>query len=123
VARRDERAYPQWSVSEKERSQRAVSAQTLRAAGLLPVACVGSAITARGGDALACVGSAITARGGDALASPPWPPPKSLAAGPLSISKQALDPQPQLVAIRLYGGPPDELILPSPGMKDQQRRH
>ena len=48
-------------------SERAVSPKTLRAAGLLPVASVGSAVAAR------C---------GDAPASPPWPPPKSLAEGP-----------------------------------------
>ena len=75
MARRDERAYPQRSVSEEQRSQWVVSAKTLRAAGLLPVA---------------GVGSAVTADYGDAPASPPWPPPKSLAAGPLSILKQAL---------------------------------
>ena len=40
--------------------------------------------------ALASVGSARAARCGDAQASPPWPPPKSAAAGPLSIFIQAL---------------------------------
>ena len=40
--------------------------------------------------ALAGVGSAIAARWGDAQASPPWPPPKSTAAGPLSIFRQTL---------------------------------
>ena len=40
--------------------------------------------------ALAGVGSAFTARCGDAQASPPWPPPKSTAAGPLSIFRQTL---------------------------------
>ena len=40
--------------------------------------------------ALASVGSAIAARCGDAQASPPWPPPKSTAAGPLSIFRQTL---------------------------------
>ena len=53
----------------------AFSAKTLRAADLLP--------TAR-------VGSAVTARCGDAPASPPWPSPKSLAAGPHGVFKQAL---------------------------------
>src|SRR5579872_5337286 len=53
----------------------ALGAKTLRAAALL---------------ALARVGSFLTARCGDARNSPPWPPPKSLAAGPLLISKQAL---------------------------------
>ena len=50
--------------------------KTLRAAGLLPVAGVGSFLTAR------CE---------DARNSPPWPRPKSLAAGPLLILKQALN--------------------------------
>src|SRR5438445_13333563 len=63
------------SVSEEQRSQAAFCPKTLRAAGLLPVACVGSLLTAR------C---------GDARNSPPWPRPKSLAAGPLPILKQAL---------------------------------
>src|SRR5436190_10196191 len=62
-------------VTEEQRSQRAFSAKTLRAADLL---------------ALAGVGSAVTARRGDAPASPPWPPPKSLAAGPHAIFRQAL---------------------------------
>src|SRR6266446_4047281 len=57
------------------RSQTAFSAKTLRAAGLLSVAGVGSVVTAR------C---------GDARNSPPWPQPKSLAAAPLVVSKQAL---------------------------------
>src|SRR5436189_3982697 len=62
-------------VTEEQRSQRAFSAKTLRAADLL---------------ALAGVGSAVTARCGGAPASPPWPPPKSLAAGPHRIFRQAL---------------------------------
>src|SRR5713101_3330232 len=66
---------PGGSSTEEQRSQAALSAKTLRAAGLLSVACVGSAVTAR------C---------GDAPASPPWPQPKSLAAAPLVIFKQAL---------------------------------
>ena len=41
-------------------------------------------------DPAACVDSAITARCGDAPVSPPWPQPKSLAAGPHAILKQAL---------------------------------
>src|SRR5258708_4970574 len=57
------------------RSRTACSAKTLRAAGLLSVAGVGSVVTAR------C---------GDASTSPPWPQPKSLAAAPLVVSKQAL---------------------------------
>ncbi len=64
----------QGSVTEEQQSQRTFSAKTLRAAGLLSAACVDSAITAR------C---------GDAPASPPWPQPKSLAAGPHAILKQA----------------------------------
>ena len=54
--------------------QTGLSAKTPRAAGLLPVA---------------GVGSALAARPGDARASPPWPRPKSLAAEPLSIFKPA----------------------------------
>src|SRR5260370_728082 len=77
MARRDEGAYPQRSVTEEQRSQTAFCPKTLRAAGLLPVAGVGSFLTAR------C---------GDARNSPPWPRPKSLAAGPLRILKQALRP-------------------------------
>jgi hypothetical protein len=63
------------SSTEEQRSQTAFCAKTLRAAGLLPVARVGSAVTAR------C---------GDARASPPWPQPKSLAAAPFRIFRQAL---------------------------------
>src|SRR6266542_4046148 len=75
MARRAEGGYPQRSPTEKQRSQAAFSAKTLWAAGLLSVACVGSTVTAR------C---------GDAPVSPPWPQSKSLAAGPHAISKQAL---------------------------------
>jgi hypothetical protein len=50
------------------------SAKTLRAAGLLTVAGVGSVVTAR------C---------GDAPTSPPWPQPKSLAAAFLGVFKKA----------------------------------
>src|SRR5207245_10785007 len=57
------------------RRQAAFSAKTLRAAGLLSVAGVDSFLTAR------C---------GDARNSPPWPQPKSVAAAPLVVSKQAL---------------------------------
>ena len=64
-----------WSVSEKQRRQPAFSAKTRRAAALL---------------AGAGVAEAGTARGGDAPASAPWPQPKSLAAGPRPILKQAL---------------------------------
>src|SRR5215469_12338561 len=66
---------PGGSSTEEQRSQTAFSAKTLRAAGLLSVACVGSTVTAR------C---------GDAPASPPWPRPKSLAAAPFRIFRQAL---------------------------------
>src|SRR5713226_2601399 len=66
---------PGGSSTEEQRSQTAFSPKTLRAAGLLSVAGVGSVVTAR------C---------GDASTSPPWPQPKSLAAAPLVVSKQAL---------------------------------
>src|SRR6185436_5188211 len=75
LARRDEGAYPQRSVTEEQRSQAAFSPKTIRAAGLLSVAGVGSVVTAR------C---------GDAPPSPPWPQPKSLAAGPHAIFRHAL---------------------------------
>ena len=63
------------SATEEQRSQRTFCAKTLRAAGLLPVDCVGSVRTAR------C---------GDARTSPPCPQPKSLAAAPLRIFRQSL---------------------------------
>ena len=76
---------PSGSSTEEQRSQAANCAKTLppslklrrtgRAAGLLSVA---------------CVGSFLTARFGNARNSPPWPRPKSPAAGPLVIFKQAL---------------------------------
>src|SRR2546427_5395206 len=66
---------PGGSSTEEQRSQTAFSPKTLRAAGLLSVAGVGSFLTAR------C---------GDVRNSPPWPQPKSLAAAPLVVSKQAL---------------------------------
>src|SRR5712691_4838821 len=66
---------PGGSSTEEQRSQTAFSPKTLRAAGLLSVASVDSFLTAH------C---------GDARNSPPWPPPKSLAAAPLVVSKQAL---------------------------------
>ena len=66
---------PRGSSTEEQRSQTACCAKTLRAAGLL---------------ALAGVGSVVTARCGDAPPSPPWPKPKSLAAAPLAIFSQAL---------------------------------
>ena len=59
----------------EQRRQTAFFPKTLRAAGLLPVAGVGS------------VGAA---RCGDAPPSPSWPQPKSLAAAPLLVFKQAL---------------------------------
>jgi hypothetical protein len=40
--------------------------------------------------ALPGVGSVGTALFGDAPSSPPWPKPKSLAAAPLAIFRQAL---------------------------------
>ena len=66
------------SSTEKQRSQTAFCAETLRAAGL---------------SALARVGTVVTARFGDAPPSPPWPNPKSLAAAPRRILRQALDPR------------------------------
>ena len=59
----------------EQQSPAALGAKTLWAAGLLPVA---------------GVGSVVTARGGDAPPSPPCPPPKSLAAGPHGVFGQAL---------------------------------
>src|SRR5258708_28433108 len=67
---------PVGSSTEEQRSQTAFSAKTLRAAGLLSVAGVDSFLTSRCG--------ALRA------ATPPWPQPKSLAAAPLVVSKQAL---------------------------------
>ncbi len=68
-------AIPCGSSAEKQRSQTAFLRETLRAADLLSVACVGSVVTAR------C---------GDTPTSPPCPQPKSLAAAPLIIFKPAL---------------------------------
>jgi hypothetical protein len=62
--------------TEEQRSQAAFGEKTLRAAGLLPVA---------------CVGSFLTAHFGDARNSPPWSQPKFPAAGPLVVSNQALN--------------------------------
>jgi len=71
---------PCGSSTEEQRCQTAFSAKILRAAGLLSVA---------------CVGSVVTARFGDAPPSPPWPQPKSLAEAPLVVLKQALSPRNQ----------------------------
>ncbi len=86
MARRDEGGYPQRSPTEEQRSQPAFSFTTLRAAGLL---------------AVARVGSAVTARSGDAPTSPPRPQPKFLAAGPHAIFRQALTVR--LLALLLVG--------------------
>ena len=59
----------------EQQSPAALGAKTLRAADLLP---------------MAGVASVVTAHGGDAPPSPPWPPPKSLAAGPHGVFGQAL---------------------------------
>ena len=75
MARRDEGEFPSWVFDREQRSQTASASKTLRAAGLL---------------AGACVGSPVAARCGDAPASPPWPHPKSLTAAPLAIFRQAL---------------------------------
>src|SRR6266487_3453184 len=77
------------AATREQGGQTAFCPKTLRAAGLLPVAGVGSFLTAR------C---------GDARNSPPWPRPKSLAAGPLLILKQARTP---------YNGP--DRLPPPPG--------
>ena len=63
------------SSTEEQRSQTAFRTKILWTAGLLSV----------GG-----VGSAFTARSGDAQASPPCPQPKSPAAAPLAIFRPAL---------------------------------
>ncbi len=63
------------SSTEEQRSQTACRTKILWTAGLLSV----------GG-----VGSAFTARSGDAQASPPCPQPKSPAAAPLAIFRPAL---------------------------------
>ncbi len=65
----------QRSVTEEQRSQRAFSAKTLRATGLLREAFVGSTVTAR------C---------GDAPVSPPRPRTKSLVAGLPLFFRQSL---------------------------------
>jgi hypothetical protein len=75
MARRDRENTLHGFSTKEQRSQAAVGSQTLRAAGLL---------------AVGCVGSVVTARYGDAPSSPPCPPPKSLAAAPLAIFGQAL---------------------------------
>lgn len=51
MARHEEGAYPQRSVTDEQLSQGAVSAKTLQAAGLLLLVCIGSAVTAHCGDA------------------------------------------------------------------------
>ena len=66
---------PSGSVTKEQQRETVISSKTLRAAVLL---------------APACVGSPVTARFGDAPDSPPWHPPKSPAAGPLRIFRQAL---------------------------------
>ena len=86
---------PGGSSTEEQRSQAAFSAKTLRAAGLLSAACVGSALTARCGDGLPKANESGAQRKRSlremlSPASPPWPQPKSLAAGPHAILKQAL---------------------------------
>ena len=73
---------PCGSLTEEQRSQTAFCSTTLRAAGLLAV----------GG-----VGSVVTARFGDAPPSPPCPQPKSFAAAPLVVFKQALPAQPTFI--------------------------
>ena len=66
---------PGGSSTEEQQSQPAFTAKTLRASALL---------------SSASVGSILTAHCGDARTSPPWHTSKSLSAGPLAISRQAL---------------------------------
>src|SRR5208282_6917712 len=66
------------SSTEKQRSQPAVCSKTLRAAGLLAVGGVGSVVIPTSRDR------------GQTHSSPPYPHPKSLAAAPLAIFRQAL---------------------------------
>ena len=68
-------------VTEEQRSPTALGAKTLRAAGLLPVGGVGATLTARCGDAPLA---------SPARTSPPCPQPKSRAAAPIAIFRQAL---------------------------------
>ena len=65
---------------QEQQSQTAFPSKTLRAAGRVPTAGVGSVLTARCGDALARVETP----------SPPWPQPKSLAAALRAIFRPAL---------------------------------
>ena len=69
------------SATEEQRRQTAFSAETLRAAGLLNLAGVGSVVTAPFGDA---------PKARPARTSPPGPTPKSLAAAPRRIFRPAL---------------------------------
>ena len=73
MARRERQAYPPRSVRSEEQSQTAFWAKALLATVLLPAGFMGSTLTAH------C---------GDAQASPPRPPPKSLAAAPIVIFQQ-----------------------------------
>ena len=75
MARRDAGSIPAEVCDRGAAKQTALPAKTLRAAALL---------------AGAGVGSALTARFGDARASSPCPQPKPLAAVPLAIPRQAL---------------------------------
>jgi hypothetical protein len=95
---------PRGSSTEEQRSQPACGAKTLRAAGLLTVACVGSALTAR------C---------GDARTSPPCPQPKSLAAAPFPIfqtGSYGLRRQSE-AATALLGGPAAAKCFHAPAIK------
>ncbi len=75
MARREEGAYPQRSVTDEQRSHPALSTKTLRATVLFE---------------WGVVGSAITDRCGSAQASPPSPIQKSLVAVPFLLFGQAL---------------------------------
>ena len=78
---------PCGSSTEEQRRQTAFCPKTLRAAGLLSVARVGSVGAARCGDAPT---SQSAQYGNGPLCGLPWPQPKSLAAAPLVVFKQAL---------------------------------
>jgi len=79
---------PCGSATVEQRSLTAFSAKTIRAAGLL---------------ALPGVGSVLTARCGDAPPSPPWSKPKSPAAAPFVILRQALRKTPGVLVTHPFG--------------------
>jgi hypothetical protein len=82
---------PGGSSTEEQRRQTAFAQKTLREAGLLPVAGVGSVVTARCGDAPTSQSAQYESC---PLCGLPWPQPKSSASEPLVVFKQALRPPP-----------------------------